>query len=209
MDLKSISLLSDSRHMRHAPARLVARYRIILQRDGEGFAASIAELPTVRTCAAGVDEAVNVARATAAVVVAPMYTQGRAPAPLCDSQGPLGAWAQDLELIDADTESAGSEDLEKPARKTLRSIAEATADEYRIILEEPKPGASWTGVCAELPEVVVQGRTPEAVVKKLRRGMVGGICKLLDANRMPPEAMRDVEARRGVRPQPRVVAKAA
>lgn len=193
--------------MQRAPARLVARYRIALQREDEGFLASVVEMPSVRTRAARADEAVNVVRATAAVVVAPLYAEGRAPTPLCESEGPLGAWAQGIELVDAEVATAVDGVVEKPSPEMLRSIAEGTADDYRMIIEENEDG--FVGVAAEMPEVVVRGRTAAETVLNLRRGMAEAVYKLLEGNRMPPEALRDVEARRGVRPQPRVVAKAA
>jgi predicted RNase H-like HicB family nuclease len=199
--------LTDAPDMQHAPARLVARYRIVLQRDGQEFLASVAELPAVRTRAAQPDDAVNVLRATASVVVAPLYTKGSAPTPLRMSQGTLGAWTQDLKLIDAVAKGATA-GVEKPSPAALRSIAEATVDDYRMVLEEDEDGG-FVGAGAEMPEVVVDGATPADTVQKLRGALVEAVFALLDANRMPPEALRGVEARRGVRPQPRRVAQAA
>jgi predicted RNase H-like HicB family nuclease len=185
--------------MQHAAAQLVARYRIILQCEEQEFVATIAEVPSVRARAARASDAIQIARAAATATIAPLLDEGTAPTPLRDSEGPLGAWMQELETpVESAAAPAG---MEKPSPEALRSIADWMAGRYRMLLEE-NDVYGFAATCREFPESIAHGTDACSTVQSLQRQLSEMVYDLLDSNRVPPEPLRDVEARQALQPRP-------
>lgn len=173
---------------------LTAQYRVALhQRDDRSFVAISVELPDVAVTTDCPDRALRAVRERVAGTLVELLQTGNAPAPLRDSEGRLGAWAADLEILQP-VPSAPA-DLEKPEAETLRAIARSTAERYRLVIESQEE-EGFIAACAEVPGLVADGRTVSRAVEALRALLVDHVEALLNANVLPPEALQDVEARR-------------
>jgi predicted RNase H-like HicB family nuclease len=172
---------------------LTAQYRVALhQRDDRSFVATSLELPALAVSTPCPDQAVRTLRDRIAASLADLLASGDAPAPLRDSEGRLGSWAVDLEILDA--RRATDAEVEKPSPDILRAIARSTAERYRIILESHEDGGFIAG-CAEVAGVVAHGATVTRAIDRLRDLLTDFAYRTLDANDMPPEPLQDVEAR--------------
>jgi predicted RNase H-like HicB family nuclease len=191
--------------MEHA-TRLANLYRLVIEREDQTFAIAVAELPDVRTRAARVDAAVEAVRASTVVALRPLIDDGIAPTPVREMEGAIGAWVSEIELLPGGEPAAA--DVEKPSPAALRAISQWTAERYRIVLEQAADGA-FVAAGVELPEIIAQGATPGAAVDEATRRLAEAAYALLDAGRVPPEPLRDVEARRVVAPKPRAWARVA
>jgi predicted RNase H-like HicB family nuclease len=168
--------------------QLILQYRIILDEvENAGFIAQCAELP--RVCASGptVNQTVDAIRRELAG-----QPPQSLPLPLRDSEGPLGAWLSDLELIDKLRPSAHAT-IERPSERTLRRMAIWTAQRYRLVLEEFE---GFTAVCKEIPGPIGRGHTPSQAVSQLREQVADVVFRFLWANQLPPEALQDMERSR-------------
>src|SRR5881394_2381117 len=106
---------------------LTAQYRVALhQREDRSFVATSVELPALAVNTACPDQAVRVLRERMATSLADLVAAGDAPAPLRESEGRLGSWTADLEILEGrpDTDAA---EVEKPSPEILRGIARCTA----------------------------------------------------------------------------------
>ena len=176
---------------------LTAQYRVALhQREDRTFVATGVELPAIAVNTPCPDQAVRTVRDRIAASLADLLAEGNAPAPLRDSEGRLGSWAADLEMVESG--AATDDDVEKPAPETLRAIARSTAERYRIILESHEDGGFLAG-CAEVAGVVAHGATVTEAIDRLRESLTDFAYRTLDANEMPPEALQDVEGRASTR----------
>ena len=173
---------------------LTAQYRAALhQRDDRSFVAVSVELPDVAVTTDCPDRAIRALRDRVAGALVDLLQTGDAPAPRRESEGRLGAWAADLEILHPTP--AAPADLEKPAAQTLRAIARSTAERYRLVIESQED-AGFIAACAEVPGLVAHGETVSAAVEAVRDVLVDHVGQLLNANVLPPEALQDVEARR-------------
>jgi predicted RNase H-like HicB family nuclease len=139
---------------------------------------------------------VRTLRERMAASLAELVAAGDAPAPLRESEGRLGSWAADLEIVDVG--AAAGDDVEKPSPETLRAIAHSTVGRYRIILESHEDGGFIAG-CAEVAGVVAYGATAAEAIDRLREALTDFAYRGLDANTMPPEPLQDVETREAAR----------
>lgn len=173
-------------------AHLLAReYRIAIDQNHDGACvARCLELPTLRFVSHDLDLAVTSLRQLLAAELAPLVEKGEAPTPLRTSQGPLGAWVEDLDLVDCI--EPPSTDLEAPSIETLRSIAQATASRYRVILESQD---EYIATAAEVPGPRGIGPTPRQAIASLRDRLTDYALALLQANQLPPEPLADIEQR--------------
>jgi predicted RNase H-like HicB family nuclease len=182
--------------MQHAH-QLAGRYRISLDRAADQtFVGRCVELPGATARGLHVDAVVKAVRAAAAAELMALPSKGlRAPMPLRDIEGRLGAWMTDLELISEMTMAAPA-GVDKPLPSALHAIAQWTIDRYRIVLEGDEH-EGYVATSPELPEAVGQGQTAMRAAVDLRWQLEERAFAILSANRMPPEALQDIEARRG------------
>jgi hypothetical protein len=191
-------------------ALLIAkRYRIALERaEDQTLVARCVELPGPLARGLNVDAVVGLLRGVLAGEVAALLITGSAPTPRRDSEGTLGAWLGELELIESkDDVSAAEVSVEQPVPSALRAIAQWTVERYRILLEGSEDG--FVAMSLELPELVGHGETAGRAVTDVRRRLADRVFELLRGNRVPPEPLQDVEARRIVRRAETYRAKAA
>jgi predicted RNase H-like HicB family nuclease len=185
---------------------LVARYRIMVDREADHlFVATCVELPEVCATAANVDAAVGTVRDTLRARVTVLRRDGAASTPIREFEGRLGAWMNDLELIEPapapfapPTKTRGkAADLEKPVPSALRAIAQWTADRYRVVLEQEADDGegSFAAASPEMPALLGRGATAGDAVADLRRQLADEAYRMLDKGAFPPEPLQDVEAR--------------
>ncbi len=84
----------------------------------------------------------------------------------------------------------------KPLPSALHAIAQWTIDRYRIVLEGDE-SEGYLATSPELPEAVGQGQTAMRAAVDLRWQLEERAFAILNANRMPPEALQDLELRQG------------
>jgi predicted RNase H-like HicB family nuclease len=180
--------------MRH-PSLLVIRYRIVLDRaEDQTFVARCVELAGPSARALNVDAAVAALRETLAVEVAALSARGEAPTPLRESEGRLAAWMRDLELVPEPRPKA-LVTVEKPLPSTMHAIAQWTIDRYRIVLEEDEV-EGFVATSPEMPDLAGYGLTASSAAADLRGRLEERAFQILNDNRVPPEAMQEIEARR-------------
>jgi predicted RNase H-like HicB family nuclease len=177
--------------------KLAGRYRISLDRAADQtFVARCVELPGATARGLSVDDLVKSVRAVVGAELMALPSKGRrAPMPLRDIEGRLGAWMTDLELISEMTMAAPC-GVVKPLPSALHAIAQWTIDRYRIVLEGDEI-EGYVATSPELPEAVGQGQTAMRAAVDLRWQLEERAFAILNANRVPPEPLQDVEARRG------------
>ena len=105
------------------------------------------------------------------------------------------------ELEPATEPAHAPEGIEKPTAEALRSIAEWTAGRYRMLLEE-NDVYGFAATCREFPESIAHGTDACSTVESLQRQLAEMVYELLDSNRVPPEPLRDLEARQALQPRP-------
>ena len=176
--------------------KIASQYRITLDRAADQtFVARCVEVPGPVTRGLHVDAVVAGLRGlVASEIVALSSSRRRVPAPLRETEGRMGAWMTDLELISELTMAAPSR-VEKPTPSALHAIAQWTIDRYRMVLEGDE-AEGYVATSPELPEAVGQGRTAMQAAVDLRWRLEERAFSILNANRMPPEPLQDVEARR-------------
>ena len=178
---------------------LAARYRVILDRaDDHLFVATCAELPELCGRGFNVEAAMDGLRGALVANLPRLAAAGEAPTPIRDFEGPLGAWAADLQIIDVPAPAVGAAaGLQKPVPSALRAIAQWTVERYRMVLEagDDADATGWVANCFEMPAWFGRGATPGAAVADLRDQLAEEVFALLDGGAMPPEPLRDVEAR--------------
>jgi predicted RNase H-like HicB family nuclease len=123
-----------------------------------------------------------------------LLTTGDAPTPLRDSEGPMGAWMTDLELISELVMATPANRVERPNPSALHAIAKWTIDRYRIILEGDED-QGFVATSPEMPELLGVAPTASRAASELRWRLEDRVFAILSANRLPPEPLQDVEAR--------------
>ena len=176
--------------------KIASQYRITLDRAvDQTFVARCVELPGPVTRGLNVDAVVADMRGLLASEIVALSNSGqRVPTPLRQTEGRMGAWMTDLELISELTMAVPSR-VQKPLPSVLHAIAQWTIDRYRIVLEGDEAGG-YVATSPELPEVVGQGKTAMQAAVDLRWRLEERAFSILNANRMPPEPLQDVDARR-------------
>jgi predicted RNase H-like HicB family nuclease len=186
-------MLADLNGMQHV-SRWVSQYRIVLDRAEDGtFVARCPEMPGCCARALNVDAVVNLLRESMEAEVQALLAEGNAPAPLRESEGRLGAWMRDLELV-GERPTIATTNIEKPLPSALHAIAQWTIDRYRIVLEEDET-EGFVATSTEMPDVLGYGLTATSAAADLRARLEDRAFKMLSGNRIPPEPVRDVEAR--------------
>jgi len=176
--------------------QLACRYRIVLDRaEDQTFVATCAELPGVAPARAlNVDAAIESLRKSVAAELVGLMAAGDAPTPLREAEGRMGAWMTDLELVSMVLPTGPILAVEKPLPSAMHAIAQWTIDRYRIVLEED--GADgFAATSPEMPEVLGHGNTGARAAADLRWRLEDRAFTMLNSNRVPPEALQDVEAR--------------
>ncbi len=175
--------------MREAHER-IARYRIELVRsEDRTFLASCLEMPECRARGMTIESAIAGVRAALAARTA-MGPGGAAPIPpLSESEGRLGEWAKELELVESEPAAAAAVKDEKALPSVLRAIAQWTVDRYGILLEGDG-GGSFVSSSVEMPSVVGHGATPMAAIGDLRWQLNEVAFEMLNAGRALPEPQR-------------------
>jgi predicted RNase H-like HicB family nuclease len=176
--------------------KIASQYRITLDRAADQtFVARCVEVPGPVTRGLHIEAVVAGLRGLVASEIVALSNSGRrVPKPLRETEGRMGAWMTDLELISELTMVARSR-VEKPTPSALHAIAQWTIDRYRIVLEGDEADG-YVAASPELPEAVGQGRTAMQAAVDLRWRLEERAFSILNANRMPPEPLQDVEARR-------------
>jgi predicted RNase H-like HicB family nuclease len=176
--------------------KIASQYRIMLDRAADQtFVARCVEVPGPMTRGLHVDAVVAGLRGLVASEIVALSNSGRrVPRPLRETEGRMGAWMTDLELISEMTMAAPSR-VERPTPSALHAIAQWTIDRYRIVLEGDEADG-YVATSPELAEVVGQGRTAMQAAVDLRWRLEERAFSILNANRMPPEPLQDVEVRR-------------
>jgi predicted RNase H-like HicB family nuclease len=179
--------------MQHA-VQLASRYRIVLDRaEDQTFIATCQELPGPSARSLSVDAVVSMLRRSLVARVRALTATGDAPTPLRDSEGPIGAWMTDLELI-SELVMATPAGVERPNPSALHAIAKWTIDRYRIILEGDED-QGFVAASPEMPELLGVAPTASRAASELRWRLEDRAFAILSANRLPPEPLQDVEAR--------------
>lgn len=176
--------------------KIASQYRITLDRAADQtLVARCVEVPGPITRGLNVDAVVAGLRGLVASELVALSGSGRrVPQPLRETEGRMGAWMTDLELI-AELAMAPPSRVERPTPSALHAIAQWTIDRYRIVLEGNEADG-YVATSPELPEAVGQGRTAMQAAADLRWRLEERAFSILNANRMPPEPLQDVEARR-------------
>jgi predicted RNase H-like HicB family nuclease len=176
--------------------KIASQYRITLDRAADQtFVARCVEVPGPVTRGLNIEAVVAGLRGLVASEIVALSNSGRrVPAPLRETEGRMGAWMTDLELISELTMAAPSRVERSTPPSALHAIAQWTIDRYRIVLEGSEPDG-YVATSPELPEVVGQGRTSMQAAVDLRWRLEERAFSILNANRMPPEPLQDVEAR--------------
>lgn len=172
-------------------AHLLAReYRIAIDQSEDGACtARCLELPSLRFVSHDLELAVSSLRQLVAAELTALVERGDAPAPLRASQGALGAWVEELELVESFEPVT---ELETPGIESLWNIARATARRYRVIVECDE---EIIATCAEVAGPRGVGTNVRQATEQLREQLTEYVLALLQANRLPPEARVDVEGR--------------
>jgi predicted RNase H-like HicB family nuclease len=179
--------------MRNA-VQLASRYRVVLDRaEDQTFIATCQELPGPSARSLSVDAVVSMLRRSLVARVRALAATGDAPTPLRDSEGPIGAWMTDLELI-SELVMATPTGVERPNPSAMHAIAKWTIDRYRIILEGDED-QGFVAASAEMPELLGAAPTASRAASELRWRLEDRAFAILSANRLPPEPLQDVEAR--------------
>lgn len=175
--------------------KIASQYRITLDRAADQtFVARCVEVPGPVTRGLSVEAVVAGLRGLVASEIVAMSNSGqRVPAPLRETEGRMGAWMTDLELI-SELAMAAPSRVERPTPSALHAIAQWTIDRYRIVLEGNEADG-YVATSPELPEAVGQGPTAMQAAVELRWRLEERAFSILNANRMPPEPLQDVEAR--------------
>ncbi len=177
--------------MQHA-VQLASRYRIVLDRaEDQTFIATCQELPGPTARSLSVDAVVSMLRRALVARVRALLATGDAPAARRDSEGPIGAWMTDLELISELVMATPAERVERPNPSALHAIAKWTIDRYRIILEG-HDDQGFVAVSPEMPELLGVAPTASRAASELRWRLEDRAFAILSANRRngrpPPPA---------------------
>jgi predicted RNase H-like HicB family nuclease len=199
--------------MQHV-VQLASRYRIVLDRaEDQTFVATCQELPGPSARSLSVDAVVSMLRRALVARVRALLATGDSPTPLRDSEGPIGAWMTDLELISELVMATPADRVERPNPSALHAIAKWTIDRYRIILEGDEE-QGFVAASPEMPEIFGVAPTASRAASELRWRLEDRAFAILSANRLPPEPLQDVEAQQSQQskwqtPAPSAIALAA